>query len=689
MASNLLKAIVKAVRIDQNFPYSAQTNKLAEQGRKHCMKNKFLGFYSFYSIALLALFLGTIGSVSAQVRPYRVTDRQVQTLLNRIETRTDTFRRQMNTALDRSPINNTDSEDSIADYLTNFENATDTLRENFEARRSVKNDVSEVLNRATFIDQFMKNNRLTVTAQNQWRTLQNDLNTLATYYSVSWNWNNYPTNPNTPNNPSTGAVPYRVSDSTVSSLLSRIETRTDAYRRSIEDAIDRGYLNNSRSEETFKTYVTDFENSTDELKRNFSSRRSTTNDVQQVLNRAYYIDGFMRDYKFTSTSESQWNLLRTDLNTLSNYYNVSWNWNSPTFPTNTNTNYGLTGTYRLNTSQSDNVSSIVNNSVTTGQRENARRNLERRLSSPDMIAIDKRNRAVTIASTLSPQVTFQADGVARTETTANGRSIRVTASESYDGLTISTEGDRINDFYVSFMPMNNGQLRVVRRVYLENRNETITVSSIYDKTDNTAQWSMVGNGNGTIGGNNGNNGTSNDFYIPNGTRLTAVLQNAVNTKDSQNGDRITLLVNSPSQYDGAVIEGRVANTEKSGRVSGRATVSMEFDTIRLRNGQAYRFAGFIDSVKAANGDNVSVNNEGTVRDNNQTTKTVTRAGIGAALGAIIGAIAGGGQGAAIGAAVGAGAGAGTVILQGRDNIELGQGSEFSITASAPANVGSR
>ena len=85
----------------------------------------------------------------------------------------------------------------------------------------------------------------------------------------------------------------------------------------------------------------------------------------------------------------------------------------------------------------------------------------------------------------------------------------------------------------------------------------------------------------------------------------------------------------------------------------------------------------------------AVNNEGTVRDSNQTTKTVTRAGIGAALGAIIGAIAGGGQGAAIGAAVGAGAGAGTVVLQGRDNIELGQGSEFAITASAPASVGSR
>ena len=78
-----------------------------------------------------------------------------------------------------------------------------------------------------------------------------------------------------------------------------------------------------------------------------------------------------------------------------------------------------------------------------------------------------------------------------------------------------------------------------------------------------------------------------------------------------------------------------------------------------------------------------MNNEGTVRDSNQTKKTVTRAGVGAALGALIGAIAGGGSGAAIGAAVGAGAGAGSVLIQGRDNVELGQGTEFNITATGP------
>jgi hypothetical protein len=352
----------------------------------------------------------------------------------------------------------------------------------------------------------------------------------------------------------------------------------------------------------------------------------------------------------------------------------------------------------LNSGQSDNVNNIVDQAITSGrlnanQQDRIRRNLERRLTPPDVLVLEKTGQQISLASSMSPQVSFAADNVSRSETNANGRTVQTRVSANANEVTINYEGDRMNDFYVSFAPLNNGQLRVTRRVYLENTNTSVTATSVYDKTANVAQWSSVntngnwsGNDNGNINNGNVNSGNLNDFIIPNNTRVTAVLRNTIDTKVSQNGDRFQLEVTEPSQYRGAIIEGRIANAGQSGRVSGRANVSMEFDTIRLRNGQSYRFGGFIDSVRAANGDNVQVNNEGTVRDNNQTTKTVTRAGIGAALGAIIGAVAGGGQGAAIGAAVGAGAGAGTVILQGRDNIELGQGTEFGITASAPNNI---
>jgi len=442
-------------------------------------------------------------------------------------------------------------------------------------------------------------------------------------------------------------------------------------------------LNDTRSESSFIGYVADFEAATDKLKQNFEARRSTSADIEEVLNRAYYIDGFMRDYRLSTGAESQWKLIRTDLDTLSNYYNVTWNWNRQYSPM-SKFDQMLTGTYRLNASQSDDVRAVVDRAVTTfytaNQRENLRRNLERRLSSPETLAIEKRDKQITVASNTSPQVSFNADGTARTETTANGRTIKVTANTNYDGVALSTEGDRGNDFYVNFIPMSNGQLKVIRRVYLENRNDTVTVASVYDKTNDTAQFSNI---------NNQNAGTaSTDFVIPNNTRLTAALRSTVSTKTTQDGDRFTMEVTSPSEFNGAIIEGRVAKTQRSGQVTGRANVSLEFDTIRLRDGRTYRFAGIVDEVTMANGEKVAVNNEGTVRDGNQTTKTVTRAGIGAALGALIGAIAGGGQGAAIGAAVGAGAGAGTVILQGRGDIELEQGTQFTITASAPANTGS-
>jgi hypothetical protein len=531
----------------------------------------------------------------------------------------------------------------------------------------------------------MQRNRLTANAQRIWTTIRTDLTTLANYYNVSANWNN--TNQNT--NPAPinagGIRPYRVTETNVQTLLTRLETRTDAYKREINLALDRSVLNDTRSENAIVSYVTEFENATDNLRRNFDARRSTSADVEEVLNRAYYIDGFMRDYRFTPVAETQWRAIRTDLDTLSGYYNVSWQWNRQYSPP-SQFDSRITGTYRLNPNQSDDVSSIVDRATanaTINQRERQRDNLERRLSSPEMLAIEKRAGQVTIASSTAPQVTFNADGVARTETTANGRSIRVTANTNYDGISLSYEGDRANDYYVNFNQLSNGQLRVVRRLYLENRNETITVASVYDKVEERANFSILNN-NQNAGNNTGN---INDFVIANNTKIMAVLRTPVSTKVSQNGDRFQMEITSPAQYSGAIIEGRVARTERSGRVSGRATVSLEFDTIRLRNGQSYRFAGIVDSVRLASGENVAVNNEGTVRDNNQTTKTVTRAGIGAALGALIGAIAGGGQGAAIGAGIGAGAGAGTVILQGRDDVELGDGTEFMITATAPNSVG--
>lgn len=652
-------------------------------------------FFNLFSLIMLAVVFPTVYSVQAQIA-YRVSDRQVKTLINRIETRTDTFRNQLNRSLDRSSLNGTSSEDAVNAYIADFEKATDRLRGRFDSRQSELADVQEVLNRANFINAFMYQNRLDSQVQNQWSLLRSDLNTLASYYNANWSWSNTLPTVGTSTVIDTTGLAYTVTDVQLRTLLKRIEQRADAYKQAVNRSLDRSTMNGTRSEDSVNRYIADFETATDRLRQRFESRQSVDADAQEVLNRAQVIDGFMRDYRLNTRATSQWNLLRDDLSTLATYYGVSWNWNAPMNQSN-QFNAVLTGTYQLNRSQSDNVTGIIDSAVrgsvnTTNQSDDrARRMLERRLTPPDMLVIENSNNQVTVASNLSQQVTFSADGVKRTETNPNGRTVSIRATTMSSGVEVAYEGDRTNDFYLTFMPMNNGQLRVTRRIYLENRNQTVTINSVYDKVSQVADFSRVNNMN--TGQNypnsypNGTTSSSNDFVVPNGTPIVATLNSTLTTGALNDGDRFTMQVTSPSQFSGAIIEGYVSNVERSGRVSGRAQSTLNFETIQLRNGNRYRFSGMIDSVRQPNGDTVSVNNEGVIRDSSQTNRTVTRAGIGAALGAIIGAIAGGGSGAAIGAGIGAGAGAGTVILQGRDNLELRSGAEFRITASAPGNVG--
>ncbi len=650
------------------------------------MENKKLSIFA----VLFSMLLGVAG-VQAQVWNSRANDNQVKNLLNRLETRTDTFRGQLDNQLDRSRWDNTSAEDNVMAYVNAFENATDRLRTSFNDGRASRSEVDQVLTFGTYIDGFMRRFQLSSAPERTWNLIRSDLNQLANRYSVAWNWNQtlppFSTGPGFPN---TGGGFYQPNDAQVRALLARIETRTNTFAT----AAGRRFDNNTRwgntsRDEQIAPYISAFENATDELRRSFNDRRVTQNELNQVLTYGAYVDGFMRQNQMANNVERQWNLIRTDLNQLSNLYRVSWNWNQtlPPFPSDQwGQNSRLDGTYRLNVSMSDNVENIITRTVSnTSVRAQQSQMLTRRLTAPQTIAIQTNGNQVTMATDFGAPVTLTADGRTITETNARGRSTRTTVSMTGNTLNIVTDGDRNQDYRVSFTAVGGNRLRVTRQIYLENQNQTLSATSVYDRTSNVATWPSVNNPGGP-GWNQPPVGGS--FYIPNGTRLTAVLRNRIATNVSQAGDRFSMEVTSPSQYSGAIITGRIAQAQNSGRVSGRANLSMDFESIQYR-GRTYSFAGIIDSAREADGDTINISNEGNVRDGNQTTRTVTRAGIGAALGALIGAIAGGGDGAAIGAAVGAGAGAGTVLVQGRDNLQLEAGTQFSITATGPATVGYR
>jgi hypothetical protein len=478
--------------------------------------------------------------------------------------------------------------------------------------------------------------------------------------------------------------PYRTDDQTMRQLIRRIETRANTFRTSLGRALDRGRIDDTRREDNINLLVSDFEQATNQLRDRFNARQSTISDAQMVLDRAVLIDRFMQRNSLANAAERQWSLLRSDLNTLASYYNLAWNWSNPP-QGNNRVSDRWTGTFRLDTSQSDNARLAVERAVSrlpNNQRQRAYNALLARIDVPEMIALERQGRTITLASSRAPQTTFEADGREHIEQYPNSRrTSRVRASLNGGQFTIESTGDRATDYSVTFDPINNGnRLRVTRRLYAEQLTQPVIVQSVYDRVSDVAQWNVYTgapyySGSGQAAGG---------FIVPDGMSLVARLNTNLDTERTSPGSRFTMTVLSPSQYRGATIEGIVANIDRGGRITGRTEMALNLDRISLTNGRTYRFDGLIESVRTPNGETVSIDTEGAVReDDSQTERTVKRTAIGTAVGAIIGAIAGGGKGAAIGALLGAGAGAGSVYVQGRNDLELPSGSEITIRAIAP------
>ncbi|HEV2835731.1 MAG TPA: hypothetical protein VGW58_10460 [Pyrinomonadaceae bacterium] len=262
-------------------------------------------------------------------QPYRLSDKEVERIIRRIEQQSDHFRSSVDSALDKSRFNGSNREDDINSFIKDFYEQTKRMRDRFDKHQSTSPDVEAVLDRAARIDDFMRRNRLSSKAQDDWSTLKNSLDELASAYNVSWRWDGYRTTPAivSPTGTAVAGVPYRVSDREVEKILRRIEQQSDRFRSALDSSLDKSRLNGTREEDEINRFVKEFYEQTKTLRDHFDDHKSTSADVQAVLDRAASIDSFMRRNPMRRNDAArEWNRLRGNLDELAQVYNVSWQW---------------------------------------------------------------------------------------------------------------------------------------------------------------------------------------------------------------------------------------------------------------------------------------------------------------------------------------------------------------------------
>ena len=164
------------------------------------------------------------------------------------------------------------------------------------------------------------------------------------------------------------------------------------------------------------------------------------------------------------------------------------------------------------------------------------------------------------------------------------------------------------------------------------------------------------------------------FQIPEGTPLNVTLIDALSSKTNKSGDVFLATLAEPMIVHGDTVlargvklQGRVLEAEGSGRVKGRAKMSLALTNV-LDGQKEYPISTSAYSVEA------------------ESTKKRDAGIIGGAagIGAAIGAIAGGGKGAAEGALIGGAAGTGGVLVTKGKEVEFEPETKLKFTLDKSA-----
>jgi len=176
--------------------------------------------------------------------------------------------------------------------------------------------------------------------------------------------------------------------------------------------------------------------------------------------------------------------------------------------------------------------------------------------------------------------------------------------------------------------------------------------------------------------------------IPRDSTLLIELESGLSSDASQRGDRFQARVIEPREFAGAIVDGRVTQVKRAGKVKGTSELQLSFEAIHLQDGRTAALrADVVELVDMGNRDDAgTVDSEGGVKGRSSTKDDSSRVGASTGIGAIIGAVVGGGKGAAIGAAIGGGIGAGTVFTKRGQDVRLDRGQQMKIRTETEVRI---
>ena len=259
-------------------------------------------------VAALTVITVLTTHVAAQGR--RLNDKEVESLLERIDHERDRFEDQLDGELKRTTLRGPAGDVQVDRFLDDLQQNVGNLKDRFDSKYAANTEASTVLRQGSDIDRFMATRAADFDGASEWKRLSASLGELAAVYGAPWPM-------------PTGAQARRMNDDEVQATARSLADNADKFKKAYDSALKGDPTVDKARREAAVGEVERLKKTARELASAVGDDRPATGEVTALFHQAETIRTGASARTMPAAAQSSWTAVESDLDKLATAFGLT------------------------------------------------------------------------------------------------------------------------------------------------------------------------------------------------------------------------------------------------------------------------------------------------------------------------------------------------------------------------------
>jgi hypothetical protein len=257
-----------------------------------------------YALGLVALWWSPVLAAD------RLTDKDVKSLVGRIEEGRDRFDDALDGDFKSKVLRGPAGEVSIANFLNDFQESIDRIEERLKPEYAASAEVATMLRQASAIDGYFRQNPSGTRAESEWNRLASDLKALATAYGAD-----FPLAEN--------ATVRRIGDRELATAVQQIAKTADQMKKSLDTDLKKDASVDKAAHEALVAEADQLSKDAKALRDRVKDGHPSSAEATQLMARATKMQAFVASRQLPTTA-GIWSGATGHLQSVASAYGTAW-----------------------------------------------------------------------------------------------------------------------------------------------------------------------------------------------------------------------------------------------------------------------------------------------------------------------------------------------------------------------------